>query len=49
MVSAIGLLTIAPLFRLMGAPEEMIPLISGYMRNSLCRRSVRCGRHGWHE
>ena len=32
MVSAIGLLTIAPLFRLMGAPEEMIPLISGYMR-----------------
>jgi putative MATE family efflux protein len=32
MVSAIGLLTITPLFRLMGAPEEMIPLISGYMR-----------------
>jgi len=31
-VSAIGLLTIAPLFRLMGAPEDMIPLIAEYMR-----------------
>lgn len=31
-VSIIGMLTIAPLFRLMGAPEDMLPLISGYMR-----------------
>ena len=30
-ISAIGLATIWPLFRLMGAPEDMIPLIGGYM------------------
>lgn len=30
-VSAIGFLTIEPLFRLLGAPDEMIPLIAGYM------------------
>ncbi len=30
-VSAIGYLTIEPLFKLLGAPEDMIPLISGYM------------------
>lgn len=28
---AVGIATIGPLFRLMGAPEEMIPLIAGYM------------------
>ncbi|MDH4072093.1 MAG: MATE family efflux transporter, partial [Gammaproteobacteria bacterium] len=31
-VSIIGVLTIAPLFRLLGAPEDMIPLIGGYMK-----------------
>jgi putative MATE family efflux protein len=30
-LSAIGMATIWPLFRLMGAPDDMIPLISGYM------------------
>ena len=30
-MSLIGYLTIAPLFRLLGAPEDMIPLIAGYM------------------
>lgn len=30
-VSAIGFLTIEPLFRLLGAPDDMIPLIAGYM------------------
>jgi len=30
-ICAVGLATISPLFRLMGAPEEMIPLIAGYM------------------
>ncbi len=30
-ICVIGLLTIAPLFRLLNAPEDMIPLISGYM------------------
>lgn len=30
-VSLIGLLTIEPLFRLLGAPADMIPLIAGYM------------------
>jgi putative MATE family efflux protein len=30
-VSAIGFLTIEPLFTLLGAPEDMIPLIAGYM------------------
>ena len=29
--SLLGVLTIAPLFRLLGAPEDMIPLIAGYM------------------
>jgi putative MATE family efflux protein len=31
-ICIIGLMTIAPLFRLLGAPEEMIPLIAGYMQ-----------------
>ncbi len=31
-ISVIGVMTIPPLFRLLGAPEEMIPLISGYMK-----------------
>jgi len=31
-VCIVGLFTIAPLFRLLGAPEDMIPLIAGYMR-----------------
>ncbi len=30
-VCAVGVATISPLFRLMGAPEDMIPLIAGYM------------------
>ena len=30
-VSAIGFLTIEPLFKLLGAPDDMIPLIAGYM------------------
>jgi len=30
-ICAVGLVTIGPLFRLMGAPEDMIPLIAGYM------------------
>jgi putative MATE family efflux protein len=30
-VSLLGVLTIEPLFRLLGAPEDMIPLIRGYM------------------
>jgi len=30
-ISAIGFLTIEPLFKLLGAPEDMIPLIAGYM------------------
>ena len=30
-ICAVGLATIGPLFRLMGAPEDMIPLIAGYM------------------
>ncbi len=30
-MSVVGYLTIAPLFRLLGAPEDMIPLIAGYM------------------
>lgn len=30
-ISALGLLTIAPLFRLLGAPQEMLPLIAAYM------------------
>lgn len=31
-VCIVGWFTIAPLFRLLGAPEDMIPLIAGYMR-----------------
>lgn len=31
-ISAIGLVTIEPLFRVLGAPPDMIPLIRGYMR-----------------
>jgi putative MATE family efflux protein len=30
-ISGIGVLTIGPLFRLLGAPDDMIPLIAGYM------------------
>lgn len=30
-MSFIGVLTIEPLFRLLGAPDDMIPLIAGYM------------------
>ncbi len=29
---AVGIATISPLFRLMGVPEEMIPLVAGYMK-----------------
>lgn len=32
LICAVGMVTIAPLFRLLGAPEEMIPLIAGYMK-----------------
>jgi putative MATE family efflux protein len=31
MICVAGILTIGPLFRLLGAPEDMIPLIAGYM------------------
>ncbi|MBT8097242.1 MAG: MATE family efflux transporter [Woeseia sp.] len=31
-MSCVGVLTIEPLFRLLGAPEDMLPLIGGYMR-----------------
>ena len=31
LISFIGYLLIAPLFRLLGAPEDMLPLIEGYM------------------
>jgi len=31
-VSIVGVMTIDPLFRLLGAPDEMIPLIRGFMR-----------------
>ncbi len=31
-ICAVGILTITPLFRLLGAPEDMIPLIGGYMK-----------------
>ena len=31
-ICMVGYLTIAPLFRLLGAPEDMLPLIGGYMR-----------------
>ena len=34
----VGFLTIGPLFRLLGAPEYMIPLIAGYMRARLDAR-----------
>lgn len=30
-VSAVGIMTINPLFRLLGAPDDMIPLIRGFM------------------
>jgi putative MATE family efflux protein len=30
-ISAIGILTINPLFRLLGAPDELLPLIRGFM------------------
>ena len=30
-ICGVGIMTIGPLFRLMGAPEDMIPLIAGYM------------------
>ena len=31
-ICTVGYLTIEPLFRLLGAPDEMLPLIGGYMR-----------------
>jgi putative MATE family efflux protein len=31
-ICLVGYLTIVPLFRLLGAPEDMLPLIGGYMR-----------------
>ncbi|MFQ6003871.1 MAG: MATE family efflux transporter [Woeseia sp.] len=31
-ICAVGVATIGPLFRAMGAPEDMIPLIAGYMK-----------------
>ena len=31
-ISTIGFLTIEPLFKILGAPDDMIPLIAGYMR-----------------
>jgi putative MATE family efflux protein len=31
-ISFVGILTIPPLFRILGAPEDMIPLIGGYMK-----------------
>jgi len=31
-ICVVGILTISPLFRLLGAPEDMIPLIAGYMK-----------------
>ncbi len=31
-VSAIGFFTIDPLFKLLGAPQDMIPMIAGYMK-----------------
>ncbi|HLU05847.1 MAG TPA: MATE family efflux transporter, partial [Woeseiaceae bacterium] len=31
-IAIIGILTIAPLFRLLGAPDDLLPLIGGYMR-----------------
>jgi len=31
-ICVVGILTIAPLFRLLGAPDDLIPLIAGYMR-----------------
>lgn len=32
LVCVLGLLTIEPLFKLLGAPDDMIPLIGGYMK-----------------
>ena len=31
-ICVVGIMTIGPLFRMLGAPEDMIPLIAGYMR-----------------
>ncbi|MDA0680015.1 MAG: MATE family efflux transporter [Proteobacteria bacterium] len=31
-ICAVGIATITPLFRLLGAPDELIPLIAGYMK-----------------
>jgi putative MATE family efflux protein len=31
-ICLVGILTITPLFRLLGAPDDLIPLIAGYMR-----------------
>ncbi|HWM28654.1 MAG TPA: MATE family efflux transporter, partial [Woeseiaceae bacterium] len=31
-ICVVGILTIAPLFRLLGAPDDLLPLIAGYMR-----------------
>jgi putative MATE family efflux protein len=35
-ICLVGLLTIRPLFSLLGAPQDMIPLIGGYMRILYC-------------
>lgn len=31
-IAVVGIMTIGPLFRLLGAPDDMLPLIAGYMR-----------------
>ncbi|MEX2126535.1 MAG: MATE family efflux transporter [Woeseia sp.] len=31
-ICVVGILTIAPLFRLLGAPDDLLPLIGGYMK-----------------
>ncbi len=31
-ICVVGIMTIGPLFRMLGAPEDMIPLIAGYMQ-----------------
>jgi putative MATE family efflux protein len=35
-ISMVGILTINPLFRLLGAPEDMLPLIGGFMTILYC-------------
>ena len=40
-IAILGILTIEPLFRLLGAPDDMIPMIAGYMQilYMVCRLS----------